>query len=154
MKRLDVETPGSERHPVGARFWVTAAIGWAIIAVGLRGILTHRLDTRPANLAKFVIGGALIHDLVVAPVVIVAAVVLARVLPGRARAAVDGALLVTAALALFSYPLVRAYARVIHNPTSLPRNYTANLVLVLGVVWVVTAVVVVVRLRSGGRRAP
>jgi hypothetical protein len=149
VKQLEVETPGSAHNPVGARFWISAAAGWAIIAIGLRGIVSHRLDTRPANLAKFVVGGALIHDLVVAPVVIVLAVALARSVPGRARATVDGALLVTAALALFSYPLVRAYGLATHNPTSEPRNYGANLLLVLGVVWAVAAVMVVVRLRPG-----
>jgi hypothetical protein len=132
----------------GPRFWVSAAVGWAVmLGVGLRGIFVHSVDTRPANLARFVVGGALLHDLAVAPVVIVLGVALARAVPGRARAPVQAALAVTAIVALFSYPLVRAYGLAAHNPTSLPHNYTRNLLVVLAVVWAVAAGLAVRRLR-------
>ncbi len=137
---------GSARR-VGPLFWVSAVGGWIFIAVGLRGVFSHRLDTRPAQLARFVVGGALIHDLLVAPVVILLAFGLAKGVRGRSRSVVQAALVITAALALFSYPLVRAYGKAAHNPTSLPRNYAANLAIVLGVVWAVAAVVAIVRLR-------
>ena len=137
----------------GAGFWLSALAGWAVIAVGLRGIIQNSIDTRPGNLARFVVGGALLHDLVVAPLVIVAAVVVGRVVPGRARAVVQGALVVSAVVALFSYPLVRAYGLAANNPTSLPHDYATNLLVVLGVVWATAAALVVVRLRSGRRTA-
>ena len=135
-------------HRAGPLFWISAAAGWAVIAWGLRGIFQHSLDTRPANLARFVVGGALLHDLVVAPLVILAGVAVARAVPGRYRAVVQGALVVTGAIALFSYPLVRAYGLAANNPTSLPHNYTANLLVVLGVVWAVAAGIAVRRLRA------
>ena len=116
-------------------FWVSAVLGWAVIAYGVRGLLHHHVDTRPANLAKFFVGGALVHDLLFAPVVLVAGVLLARIAPRPARAWLQAGLLVSGFLALFSYPLVRDYARVIHNPSSLPHNYTANLGVALGAVW-------------------
>jgi len=141
--------PQASHHRAGPAFWLSAASGWVVIGVGLRGIFQHSLDTRPANLAKFVVGGALLHDLLVAPVVLVAAVALARKVPGRARATVTAALVVTGVVALFSYPLVRAYGLAAHNPTSLPHNYTLNLLIVLGSVWAVAAAVLVVRLRKG-----
>jgi hypothetical protein len=134
----------------GPLFWISAALGWAVIAWGVRGIFQHSLDTRPSNLAKFVVGGALLHDLLVAPVVIVAGVLLARAVPRRARAAVQAALVVSGIVALFSYPLVRAYGLAANNPTSLPHNYAANLLVVLGVVWAVAAGAVVVRMRRTG----
>jgi hypothetical protein len=137
-------TVDDERR-AGPLFWASAAAGWAVIGFGLRGILQHSIDTRPSNLARFVVGGALLHDLVVAPIVVVAGVVLARAVPGRARAAVQAALVVTAIVALFSYPLVRAYGLAANNPTSLPHNYAANLLIVLGVVWAVAAVAVLRR---------
>jgi hypothetical protein len=141
--------PGrDEPGPAGPLFWISAAAGWAVIAVGLRGIFTNSLDTRPANLARFVVAGALLHDLFVAPVVIVLAVALARTVPRQARAAVQGALAVSGMLALFSYPLVRAYGLSAHNPTSLPHNYAANLLIVLGVVWAVAAAVAIRRIRA------
>ncbi|MDQ3896114.1 MAG: hypothetical protein M3326_02490 [Actinomycetota bacterium] len=135
-------------HRPGPLFWASAAVGWAVIGFGLRGIFQHSLDTRPANLAKFVVGGALLHDLVLAPLVIVAGVAVARAVPRPARATVQAALVVTGVVALFSYPLVRAYGLATHNPTSLPHNYASNLLVVLGVVWAAAAGVVVLRLRS------
>ena len=140
-------------HKAGAGFWVSAALGWAVIGVGLRGIFDKHLDTRPGQLARFVVGGALIHDLLVAPLVILAAVLLARAVPGRARPFVQAALVVSAVVALFAYPLVRAYGLATNNPTSLPRNYAANLLVVLGVVWAVTAVLAFRRLRVRSRAA-
>jgi hypothetical protein len=145
---MSLEPGRDDPGPAGPLFWVSAAAGWAVIAVGLRGIFTNSLDTRPANLARFVVAGALLHDLLVAPVVIVLAVALARNVPRRARAAVQAALAVSGIVALFSYPLVRAYGLATHNPTSLPHNYAANLLVVLGVVWAVAAAVAVRQIRS------
>jgi hypothetical protein len=139
--------PG-EDHRAGRLFWISAGVGWAVIAWGLRGVFMHSLDTRPANLAKFVVGGALLHDLIVAPVVLLAGVALARAVPSRARSVVQAALAISAIVALFSYPLVRAYGLAAHNPTSLPHNYGANLLIVLGVVWAAAAGIVIARLRT------
>ena len=139
-------------HKVGAGFWVSAAVGWAVIGVGLRGIFEKHVDTRPGQLARFVVGGALLHDLLVAPLVILAAVLLARTVPGRARPFVQAAVVVSAVVALFAYPLVRAYGLATNNPTSLPHNYGANLLIVLGVVWAGAAVLALRRLR--GTRHP
>lgn len=141
-----------DHHPAGPLFWVSAALGWAVVAWGVRGILLNSLDTRPSNLARFVVGGALLHDLLVAPVVVLAGVLVARAVPGRARAVVQGALAISAIVALFSYPLVRAYGLATNNPTSLPHNYAANLLVVLGVVWAVAAGLVIARLRRPVRR--
>jgi hypothetical protein len=132
-------------HRPGPLFWASAAAGWAVIAYGLRGIFQHSLDTRPAQLARFVVGGALLHDLVVAPLVILAGVAIARAVHGRARPVVQAALVVTAIVTLFSYPVVRAYGLATNNPTSLPHNYARNLLVVLAAIWVAAAGAIAVR---------
>ncbi|MGH9223522.1 MAG: hypothetical protein ACRD2W_06980 [Acidimicrobiales bacterium] len=137
-------------HNRRAGFWVSAALGWAVIAVGVRGIFEKTIDTRPGQLARFVIGGALLHDLVVAPLAILAGVGLARVVRGKARPVVQAALVVTAVVVLFAYPLVRAYGLAANNPTSLPHNYTANLAVVLALVWAVAGVAIALRYRRAG----
>ncbi len=121
-------------HRRGPLFWLSALAGWALIGWGIRGLLHFHVDTRPSELARFFLGGAVIHDLVFAPVVLGAGVVVARLTPARWRAYVQGALLVIGTAALFAYPELRDYARVLHNPTSLPHNYTANLAVVAGAV--------------------
>lgn len=135
-------------RPAGPRFWISTAIGWAVIAWGVFGIFSNSVDTRPANLAKFVVGGALLHDLLVAPLVILAGVLIARAVPRRVRVPVQAALVVTAVVALFAYPLVRGYGLAVNNPTSLPYNYGRNLVIVVGVVWAVAVAAMLLKLRD------
>lgn len=135
-------------RPAGPRFWISAAVGWTVIGWGVYGIFANSLDTRPANLAKFVVGGALLHDLLVAPVVILAGVLIARAVPARARGPVQAALVISGIVALFAWPLVRAYGLAANNPTSLPHNYGLNLLVVLGVVWAVAACAIALKLRD------
>ena len=138
-------------------FWLSAAAGWAIILWGVRGAMHHDIDTRPGQLARFLLGGALAHDLVLAPATLLIGVLIARRLRGRWRAPLQAALFISAALVLFAYPLVRGYGRVFRNPTSLPHNYAANLTGVVAAVAVGTAVVALInanRLRDGGAPAP
>jgi hypothetical protein len=129
----------------GPLFWVTALMGWGLVGWGLRGIFIHHVDTRPSNLAKFFLGGALVHDLIFAPLVILGGYLIARAVPASWRAYAQVALIISGVLALIAYPEVRDYARILHNPTSLPHNYTVNLAVVVAAVWVATAAVAVAR---------
>ena len=134
--------------PLGPRFWISAAVGWAVIGWGVYGIFSNSLDTRPANLAKFVVGGALLHDLLIAPVAILAGVLIARAVPARSRGPVQAALAVSAIVALFAWPLVRGYGLAANNPTSLPHNYGLNLMIVLGLVWATAAAAILLKFRD------
>jgi hypothetical protein len=131
---MDHKCGGHVNHRRGALFWTSAALGWALIGWGVRGALHHHLDTKPQSLARWFVGGAIIHDLVFAPVVLGLGVIVAAIVPGRWRAPVQACLLICGCAALFAWPEVRDYARVNHNPSSLPHNYTANLLVVSGVV--------------------
>ena len=146
----------STTHPVprrGPLFWIGTAAGWAMILNGLRGVFHHSLDTRPAQLARFWIGGALLHDLLLAPAVLGIGVALARLAPPRRRATLQRALIICGPLALFAYPEIRGYAHALRNPTSLPHNYTVNLLLVIGGVIAAVALTGAVRARQLRRAA-
>ena len=112
----------------------------------------HRIDTRPGQLARFLLGGALAHDLILAPLVLLVGVALARAVPGRWRAPVQAALFISGTMVLFSYPEVRGYAHVLRNPTSLPHDYAANLVVVVAMVIAGTAAVAIGRRFTASRR--
>jgi hypothetical protein len=148
---LDGGNAPPRRPHAAAVFWLTAAAGWAVIGYGLRGMLHHHIDTRPANLAKFAVGGALIHDLLFAPLVLAAGVVVSRAVPAALKAIAQAALIVSGSLVLFSYPLVRGFAHAHHNPSSLPHNYTANLGIVLAAVWAIASAAAVLHLRRSRR---
>lgn len=137
----------------GVGFWISAGVGWALIGWGVRGALHHRIDTRPAELGRFFFGGLLAHDLVFAPVVLAAGVAVSRLTPGRYRAGVQAALVLAGLILLFAYPEIRDFARVLHNPTSLPHNYTQNALVVAAVTVASVAVLAAIRARVARRRA-
>ena len=141
----------------GGWFWLSAAAGWALILWGVRGALHHNVDTRPGELARFLLGGALAHDLILAPATLLIGVLIARRVRGRWRAPLQAGMFISASLVLFAYPLLRGYGRVFRNPTSLPHNYATNLTLVLAAVVVGTAATALVnasRPRDGAAPAP
>lgn len=139
-------------HSQGRAFWVGAALGWAGIAWGLAGIVRQRVDTRPGDLVRFVVGGIVLHDAVAVPLALVVALALARALPGPIRRWVQAGLVIVAVLALFSYPLVRNYGAIPGNPTVLPYNYATNLALVCLAVVVVLAATAATRALLARRR--
>ena len=49
-------------------FWAGQIVGVAIIAIGIRGLLDERLG-EPVSFARFFLGGAIAHDLILAPLV-------------------------------------------------------------------------------------
>jgi hypothetical protein len=134
----------------GPLFWASAAAGWGIILWGLRGALHHRIDTRPGQLVRFLLGGALAHDLVLAPVVLLIGILLARSVAGRWRAPIQAASFISGTLVLFTYPMLRGYGRTLRNPTSLPHNYATNLTVVLVAVVCGTALAALVASRRPG----
>lgn len=124
-----------ERHTGGKLFWAGAVAGWALIAVGVQGMLAEEEAANPEYLARVVVGAALVHDLVVAPLVCALAVLLGRLVRPPLRALVQAGLIASALVALYSYPFVRGYGRAPTNPSALPQNYGRGLALVLLAIW-------------------
>jgi hypothetical protein len=117
------------------------------------GVVRHHVDTRPADLLRFVAGGILLHDLVVVPLALVGAYLLNRAVPVPWRRWVQVTLVVAAPLALFAYPMVRGFGRIPGNPTVLPHDYATNLALVVtAVVAIVAALATTHRRRPGPSR--
>jgi len=131
-------------------FWLPAAAGTAIAGFGVWGLL-HNLDGPALTSWLKVIGGGLIlHDGFFAPLVVAGALLLARIVPGRVRAPVQGALIVSGALIAISIPVVGGYGRLATNPSILPsEHYGARLLAILAVVWAIAAVVALAGLRRG-----
>ncbi len=146
-----IDPPPTTPEPAEGRsklFWPLAVLGWCVMVYAVRGIFTHSADTNPSQLVRLLVGLDLVHDLVLAPIVVVAGYGLTRLVPARVRPPVTAGLFVSAVVALYAYPLVRGFGRFAEfNSSRLPNNYATGLITVIAVVWAVTAVLVVIRLR-------
>jgi len=118
----------------GKSFWLALAVGGAVMAYGVFGMVAAGSRTHPTEFITYLIGAALFHDLVLVPCVLLVAAGVRRVVPGRLRPPVLTTLLVAAAVSLFAFPFVRGYGRLPDNPSALPGDYPSGLVTVLGVV--------------------
>jgi hypothetical protein len=140
-------------QPEPTRFrYVLYALGVVMIFIGLKGIIhnTHHYEN-PAYWARLFIGGALVHDLVIAPVVIVVSVVLSRLIRAPYRAPVQLALFVSAVFGFVAYPGVRRFSDSRDNTSVDPLNYAHGLLISLGVVWGMALIFIAYRFVSRRR---
>jgi len=142
---------GSSHH--GPAFWVLGLAGWAAMGFAAWGVLAHPGGTDPPNFAVWMVGGALVHDLVIAPIVLLVGVVLRRSIT-RGRAVLQAGLIVSATLCLFSLPVLLGLGGLRDNPTLLPRNEVVGLVALLAVVWLGATAGLVLRRRRPDQERP
>ena len=64
---------------------VRSRVGVAVMAYGLVGLLGASDATQPRNLGAFFLGAGIVHDVIVAPVVVLVGWLIARVLPPFVR---------------------------------------------------------------------
>jgi hypothetical protein len=122
-------------------FWIGLAIGWAVMAIGVVGLVANRADTKPFEVAYRFAELALLHDAVVAPLAFLVAAIATHWLPPVARGPMRGALALSAIVVVFALPLVqRLGAR--QNSSVLPLAYGPNLALVLAAIWLAAAALV------------
>lgn len=125
--------------------WLLYAAGAAILAFGLQGLVGAATETNPQRSVLWLGAGVLLHDAVLAPVVLLAAALLVRCVPRVARPVVQGALFVSGVLLLVALPLLTGRGGAPDNPTTNPLPYERNLGLVLVAVWTLAAGLVVIR---------
>lgn len=137
----------------GRGFWIGLLIGWAVIGFGVKGAVDRAGATRPLALALWLAGSAVVHDLVVVPITLAVGFVVLRVVPRRLRAPVQGALVVSGILVLFSLPLILGLGGVPGNPSLRPRDYATGLGASIVAVWAL-CVLLLVRARRRPERSP
>ncbi len=135
----------AERVPKS--FWVALVPGGVMIAVGCRGLLEVTDGIALWSAARWFVGGALAHDLLVSPAVCLVGLLAVRWLPDRIRGPVQAALVASGAVAVVAYPMVRGYGVTPGEPSFLSRNYTVSLLILWGAIWLLAAIVVTLRLR-------
>ena len=110
------------------------ALGVAMIGYGGYQMLHHSDATHPVEVARWLVVALVVHDGVLAWVVVGFGWVAARVIPGRARAYVQGALICAALITLVALPLIYRRGRTPAGSTLLAQNYPAHLAVLLGMV--------------------
>jgi hypothetical protein len=124
--------------------------GVALVLVGLYHLLGTDLPDL-VNVAVFLAGGVIAHDLLIGPLVVAVGVVLVPRLPVWSRTAVVAGLVVLFSVTLTAVPVLGRFGAKADDPGLLSRPY--------GVLWlvlalVVAAVVAVVCLIRGRRGTP
>ncbi|OII62612.1 hypothetical protein BJP40_27830 [Streptomyces sp. CC53] len=108
--------------------WVLGAAGVTLMGVGAWLLA----DTRtPWDVVVWLAGAVVLHDAVVAPLVLGLGLLVART--GTARGVVRGALVVAGGLTLVALPVLLAPRRP-SNPSVLPLDYTRNWALLMAAV--------------------
>jgi hypothetical protein len=120
--------------------WTFALAGLAALSWGawLAWGFAFRHDSIQA--ALWFVGGPVVHDGLVAPVVGVGGLVLARVLPVAWRVPVAVGAVLSGVLGLLAVPLLWRPFGVATNPGLHDANYVLGLTVALGVVWLGVAV--------------
>ena len=117
--------------------WTLGAAGVAAMIWAAYLALTGGSATNPVGIATWLVAGLVLHDAVLAPVVLGIGWLVSRVLPMWLRAPVQVGALVAGVVGLASIPLVLGLGRRPDNPSADPLDYPRNLLIV------VTAIVVV-----------
>lgn len=140
------------RGGVGAGRLVLGAVGVAGVAWGGWLLVTSQDGAQLRDAAVWLLGGVLLHDLVLAPLTLLVVALGARVLPGAWRAPAAVGLVVLAPLTLLAVPVLGRFGARPDNPTLLDRPYAAGWLLVAGLV--VLAVLVAGAVRRRRHAAP
>jgi hypothetical protein len=136
---------------VGLVLRVAAAVaGIVMFVVAARYAVERSIDVRPAIWIRWMITGAVVHDIVVAPLAVAVGWLVVRAVPRAAKAPVQAGLILTAVVVAVSWPALRGYGRIPSNPTYLPRDYGTGLLVTLALVWAACGAWTAARLVRGG----
>lgn len=106
---------------------------------GLYGVwllLTRQDTAQLTNAGVWLVSGVVLHDFVLAPLVLLVVAVLTRLLPGAAQRPTVAVLVVVGTVSLMALPILGQFGAHGDNPTLLNHNYLVG--------WLVLALLVVV----------
>lgn len=134
---------------------VRYGLGSLGVLAGLYGaylFLSRQQESRQLwSAAKYLVGGVVFNDVLVAVVVLALGYVVVRVLPRAARAPVVVGGVVLGSTTLLAIPVLLSYGRKPDNPTLLDRDFVGGWWVFLAVVVASVTVAVVLRVRAERR---
>lgn len=115
--------------------------GVGTIAYGILGVLGSTSTRSLISAGEWFVGSWLLHDVLIAPVVIIIGALLTRLVPGWIRPYLQSGLIVTAALVVVALPMLSGRGYQPKNPSALPLDYGRGVLLAITVTWAVVALV-------------
>jgi hypothetical protein len=137
----------------GPRFWIGLLAGTGVMLWGVRLFLDAVPDSaRRTSLVVWIVGADLVHDLVVAPLILVLAWVSGRVGPRWLRSPLQVGLMVSGAVVVVGALPLLGSAEAAGNPTIQPLDYRSAVATALGIVWAAVAIWAGARWAAARRR--
>lgn len=134
---------------------VLVAVGVLVLVVGVAVLLRDVAPRRYLGLGAWLLGALVVHDAVIAPVVLGVGALLRRAgrrMPGGVLIIVQVALVVAAVVTALVVPEILKQAIGTANPTVLPLPYGVNLALFYGGLAVATGLAIVLQIRAHNAR--
>jgi len=140
----------SDARP-GPLAWVVIVAGWSLMGWVLAGVLREADRTHPGSWVTWVVGAALVHDLVVLPVVLLVGFGFSAAVTSTTRGPLRAAVTVVVIVGLVSWPTVARFGARSDNPSILPIPAGRNLAILSGAMIVAAFVIAWIRARQGRR---
>jgi hypothetical protein len=121
------------------------------MAYGIYGLFHASGQTQPSQWIRWFVGGLVVHDFFIAPVVFLIAIVLVRRVPQPWKAPLQGALIASGILTLTAWPYVAGYGKRPDNQTLLPNDYGPGLLALVALVWAIAVAAALWRYRAQRR---
>jgi len=126
---------------------VIGAVGVGVAAYGAWLLLSRQDAEQLRSAVVWLVAGVVLHDAVLAPVVVVLGLVGSRLLPPAARAPVAVGAVVLGSVTLLAVPVLGGFGARSDNPSLLDRDYTTGWLVLAAVVVVLVVVTTVLRAR-------
>jgi hypothetical protein len=139
LRSADPRTVAAELRRAGPFRLALGALGVVTLGYAAVSLLRDTDHSKPVELLTWLIGAVIVHDAVIAPATLAAAWVIGRFVPRRARAFVQSGLAIAAVSALFALPLIYRQGRSSAGSALLEQDYTLNLLIIVAVIGVVSA---------------
>jgi hypothetical protein len=129
------------REPATKPFWVLTAVGAAVMAWGVFGLVTNAgpgaTQIKLGRWLLWFVAALLVHDGLIAPLVLLTGRGLRRVRPIVLRTPLQVGAVLSGVVTLLAYPLLRGYGQTAQggNPSILPGNYRSGWLTVVALVW-------------------
>ncbi len=131
--------PASTSDRPGTGLWIGLALGTPVMLYGAYGLVHQAGWTRSFQVATWLGGGLLLHDLLLVPVVLALVWAVGKVVPPPLRLPVRVGILGSALIVAVAWPALRGYGDKPDNATVHPLDYTSAVLTALAMLWAAAA---------------